>query len=216
MEQMRIDTRRNNGDGTMEISFSLKGCTPVTALINKEMDIIKLSPPTISEPELTPLNIQYYFHVFRTILVKIQKMKEIQETEGGLIAPLNFFTMFKYTLEDLERYEKMIPKADYSCLEKFLRTIADDQLFELRKTGLKIQQGKSQPLDQVYVMVVIANIFVNEYGQKEFTRNDYVKLFPIFLTSVFYEAIYRYKPSIEKIDMLEGIKTKTNQKIQIK
>lgn len=109
--------------------------------------------------------------------------------------------MWEYTLSDLDRYKNMLPKANYECLEKFLRTIDDDGLFSLRKAVLEIQQGNSKPSDQIFVITVLGNLFLNEYEQKTFSKSNYLDLFPIFATSVFYEALYRYKSEIKRVDI---------------
>lgn len=110
--------------------------------------------------------------------------------------------MWEYTLKDLERYQNILPKADYDCLEKFLRTISDDQLYNIRIALHEIQKGNSTPLDQVIILNIIGNIFLREYEQKVFKRSNYIDLLPIFATSVFYECLYRFKPdAIERVNI---------------
>lgn len=99
--------------------------------------------------------------------------------------------MFKFKYKDLIRYQKLIPKADYSCLEKFLRTVQDEDLQNLNVASINLRQKAAQPYEQLFLIVVMANIFLNEYQQEEFTKIDYLKLFSVFSTAVFYEVACR-------------------------
>ena len=123
--------------------------------------------------------------------------------------------MFKYSVSDLERYSKIIPKADYSSLEMFLRTIQDENLNAINSAAINIRQNASQPYEQLLVLVILASIFVNEYGQDEFVKTDYIKLFPIFAVSVFYEIACRNKGIKERIGEWRELKPNQIEKYKI-
>lgn len=123
--------------------------------------------------------------------------------------------MFKYTIKDLDRHTKMIPKADYSNLEQFLRTVNDENLSQLNVASINTRQGVAQPYEQLFLLIVLANIFINEYQQDEFTRDDYVKLFPIFSTSIFYEVACRNKNIKSRIGEWRELKPNQIEKYKI-
>lgn len=123
--------------------------------------------------------------------------------------------MFKFTVGQLARYDKMIPKADYSNLEKFLRTVQDEQLNLLNNAAINTRQGAALPHEQLFLMIVLANIFVNEYDQNEFTKSDYLKLFSIFSVSVFYEVACRNKGIQSRIGEWRELKPTQVEKYRI-
>jgi|WetSurMetagenome_2_1015567.scaffolds.fasta_scaffold303862_3 hypothetical protein len=123
--------------------------------------------------------------------------------------------MFKYTVSQLARYDKMIPKADYTNLEKFLRTVQDEPLNQLNSAAINTRQGAAQPYEQLFLMIVLANIFVNEYDQDEFTKNDYLKLFSIFSVSIFYEVVCRNKGITSRIGEWRELKPTQIEKYRV-
>lgn len=123
--------------------------------------------------------------------------------------------MFKYNVSQLARYDKIIPKANYSTLEEFLRTVQDENLNQLNNAAINTRQGASQPYEQLLLVLVLGNIFTNEYGQEEFNQRDYLKLFPIFSVSLFYEVACRNRGIQDRIGEWRELKPTQIEKYKI-
>jgi hypothetical protein len=123
--------------------------------------------------------------------------------------------MFRYSVNDLDRYSKLIPKADYTCLETFLRTVDEESLNQLNSAAINTRQGAALPYEQLMLIIVLGNIFVNEYGQDEFIKTDYLKLFSIFSVSIFYEVACRNRGIKERIGEWRELKPSQIEKYKI-
>lgn len=102
--------------------------------------------------------------------------------------------MITFTREELERYDKMMPKnTDLNSLEQFLRTIPMEELNDLKLIGLKMFDQNVEPFEQFYMLILLGNIFFNEFGDGVdlFTKKDFLTLIPIFVTSILYEYLFR-------------------------
>jgi len=91
--------------------------------------------------------------------------------------------------KDLERYKDLVPLCDYSNLEMFLRTCPDATLVSIMDAWEDEENIK--PFDQFFLFVLMGNIFLNEYGVEEMTREDFVSLMPILMTGIPHEIMCR-------------------------
>lgn len=96
--------------------------------------------------------------------------------------------MNNLTVEQVETlYNKgLMPKADYTNLDSFFKTISDEQL------GGILALCRSEGEEELeYISYIVAGLFMNEYNQDECTEKDLSNLFPQFHRQGAAEALGR-------------------------
>ena len=86
--------------------------------------------------------------------------------------------MKKYSRTDIEKSvgKKLLPKADYSTFETFLKTISSEDIIEMADLLKLSSLGKAEEDMETFLHHIFGLVFMNEFDTNEFDSNHFESL----------------------------------------